>query len=384
MAITDENTVLVLGAGVSAPFGLGLGAGMIESISKKLNREFEIVNPTKRSTTVNWNALEGATRKLNEFDKLPILGTIASGYRKSHGTGLYQAELESELGRARTLALLLEGQTSETIDDFIVQNPSTADIAKLGIAAAFLQWIYVNKEPAAWKTGRLANRYYAAGNNLNNPKGERNWIHLLINVIRQGIKSGSVTVDNKIIITTFNYDKILEHVLEEQFSNTECKYEPYSKYVKIIHAHGQCGDIVPKINEPWKTCSDWASGIHVVNEEETGIPERVKRDREEARKMVSTASHLYFCGFSFASPNCQLLNIANPAPRMGVREISFCNYDGNLGVSEAAKKNCRFNVTVGGSDEFRDAILMEAKGTIDRPLSVSDWIKLGCLGDLPG
>ncbi|PCJ96176.1 MAG: hypothetical protein COA52_02350 [Hyphomicrobiales bacterium] len=68
------------------------------------------------------------------------------------------------------------------------------------------------------------------------------------------------------------------------------------------------------------------------------------------------------------------------------RTISFCNYDGNIGISKTvnAYESLEQEFRAGGHQQAEEkTIIEETSGTLEKPLSVSDWIKLGTLGELP-
>ena len=135
--------------------------------------------------------------------------------------------------------------------------------------------------------------------------------------------------------------------------------------------HGECGDLNDVLSSPAETCLQWAKGIHVVNEPD--VPEDIEKKRAEAKTIIKSARELYFCGFSFSGPNCRLLGLDSSYEGGGTRLISYCNYDGNVGIKKTVEKYKR-----------RKQDVVEAPGSVDKPLGVSDWIKQGQLGELPG
>lgn len=368
MAITDSGSVLILGAGVSAPFGLSLGGDMISEVSKAIRKEIDTLNGISNGGGSSvWQILSSAVYITSEFNKFPIHCTIA----KPHFVDSYARKnpevLLKKLVQLESLEKLLDDQTSETIDDFIVENPSYANLTKICIASLFVQSCY-DFEAEEANVKPFSNRRFPP----NSANADRNWVHLLINIVRQGIRSGSVSADNKVTIVTFNYDKILEYILEKQFSNTEASYGHYSEYVEIIHVHGQCGDLQNALsNRVAAVCRNWAKGIHVVNEE--NVPDNIVHNRNLAQIVIGSANEIYCCGFSFSGPNCRLLGLDVLSGNAGQVLISYCNYDGNVGISKTVKKLENLIVTV-----------EESAGSIDRCLGVSDWLMQGHLGELPG
>ena len=309
------------------------------------------------------------------FKTFPIIGALARTH--VHDGQIDWAAMDASLSDLKTLEGLLDGQTSETIDDFIVENPSYALHSKIGIASAFMKRCYDNDDRKL-SVRTFQNRYCSTDRNPSN----RNWIHLLINIVRQGIREHEVSAENKIKIITFNYDSILEYVLENQFSNTERRTAHYSNYIDIIHVHGQCGDLTDT-NLPAKTCLEWAQGIHVVNEPD--VPENVQEAREKAAALVKHAEELYFCGFSFAGPNCRLLGLDSELSARSNRMISICNYDGNVGISKTVRKYEERYPKGSAVNKARCKTgIDEIAGTRSEPVGVSDWLKIGALGELPG
>jgi hypothetical protein len=294
------------------------------------------------------------------FKVRPILGAVA---RRSinRQQQINAPNLNADLHQLRALEKLLENQTSETIDDFIVENPTYAPLAKLCIAAQFLRrscvfpepHIALECEPIAFETRDFA--------------GKRNWVHLLINIARHGVRTGKVTTQNPLKIITFNYDMILERVLDKQFANTERNYGSYKQYFEILHPHGQFGELSDGMTDLPLLAGEWAKGVHVVNEDT--VSDKVRDARVAARDLVENAKELYFAGFSFAGPNCRLLGLSNQRSQ----QLVYCNYDGNVGVKKSVESYAR-----------QPRNIEEAAGSLERPLEMTDWLKAGYLGELPG
>ena len=361
MTITSPNSVLLLGAGVSKPFGIPLGGEMLEEIHEGIAKERSALFRVHGQAVQLLNA--AATSSVT-FKRFPYCGVIARDFLRKSGA---ENPLDEALNSLERFQHLLKNQTSETIDDFIVENPTCARLAKLAIATRLFAGCY-SIEEGGCHLRPLDRRKTPDGD-------ERNWIHLLINIIRHGIRNGEVSSERKISIVTFNYDRILEHVLETQFSNTESNYGRFASYVDIHHVHGACGALTQRADNAQEVIADWANGIHVVNEKTT-IPE-IDSARNAARTLIKNASEIYAAGFSFAGPNRRLLgmeNLMGNAMANTTRTLYFCNYDGNIGVSRGAHR-----CLVGSQTE-----VVEDKGDRIAGLSVVDWIRAGSLGELPG
>lgn len=299
------------------------------------------------------------------FWSRPYFGAVLSRHLDSKNGNLNVDGLNSDLQKLRNLCDLLLNQTSETIDDFIVENPNYSDVVKICIAVEIMRRTYDLGDDELISPKPLEARHIGSK--------QRNWIHLLINLVRHGIRSGTVTASNKIKIVSFNYDGILEYVLDRQFQNTESKYNHYTNYIDILHPHGQCGKLNTEAIKSPMQLAEWASGISVVNEPNIENS-AVLNARKEARAWLKSADTVYVAGFAFSGPNCDLIGFRDSA-RVKItseRSLHYCNYDGSIGVSLSADRCNNF------SERF------QTSGTSDKPISVEDWILSGHLGELPG
>ena len=393
MALTDENSVLILGAGVSAPFGLPVGSRLIDTIAENLNEQLE-----------NYSLYAG-DKGFSVSDFLPVKGyKIFSNYpylepllwkAKDPDSELkdlvndrdFEDGLYSELKIMEKLSGLLQNQTSDSIDDFIVMNEAYADHVKICIAAEFIKALYMRYFHTDYNLVGLDERSLSLPAGYKRPDGEiqkndeRNWIHRLINLIRLGVIEGKVTPENKVRIITFNYDTILEYVLEKQFLNTEYfeklkKKKPdqkisYEDYIEIIHVHGQCGKLEKKLEIPSKTCWEWAQGIHVIRETSGRLNTDVAKNQRRIPILIKYAAEIYAAGFAFAKANTDLIGLAEGPPEED-RTIYYNNYSGDIGLRNAASKF-----------EEMDPMYCQSQVIEEPKIGVSDWIGVGTLGELP-
>ena len=392
MSITDPNSVLIVGAGASVDFGLPLGGELIQKTADYLLRE-------------------GWTQRKGHFDQYypapPYLGNyirermkgfdnpIAAALAKLaiHGRDRYtENDLEETQNLAIELGGLLDNQTSETIDDFISQNPSHSALTKLLLAAQFVACLYekpsrdgYSAELKKLSARTLSNR----ANSKETQKEQRNWIHLLINIVRHGLENPREP-SHKIKVISFNYDGILERVLSDQFMNTE-KLKPlkeegktYRDYFQILHPHGLCSELTDSASDdPWSLPLEWSKNIFVVNEPAEDLPEQITLDRELAREWIYEAKKIYAAGFAFSRPNCRGILGLERNPNC---VLTYCNYDNDIGLDLAVENAVHPELL--NSDHqpaFRDySRIVKAAGTPERPLSIANWIRAGYLGEMPG
>jgi hypothetical protein len=367
MSIVEPGSVLILGAGSSADFGLPLGGQLIDII-KTVTLETEQKHG-------RWGEMEDRPTLWSADLLRPSVGleNPIGALLNYQYLAPIRNYLDDELRKVRTDALnlgeALENQTSDTIDDFISLNPTHSAQAKLCIAAAFAGKMFEAEEHG----GRALPKNFGA---RICPDGKtRNWIHLLINIVRH--RHRAAPPSEKIKIITFNYDGILERVLEKQFSNVEEKFGPYTDYFEIVHPHGYCGDIADDYTDIWKAMTEWAGNIWVVNEPIDKLPPSVVEARRRAHQLISQARHIYAAGFSFSRPNCKLLGLYD---RDRVK-ITYHNFNNDIGVDLAVESVVeRWSLPAAQQAKY----IRKGAGSEDRKLSIANWIRAGYLGEMPG
>lgn len=364
MSIVSENAVLIVGAGVSAPFGVPMGAQMIPRIREGLVSGRNQIYGAGRYPHEMLQYVRAAYSSREQFWNCPHWGVVLSRHEDTATRQPNIEGLNADLEKLRALIDLLDGQTSETIDDFIVENPTYSEILKACIGVEIAKSTYnYSREQRTIQPLNLSARF------LPGPSGrpQRNWIHSLINLVRQSIRTGQLPEGRKVRIVSFNYDGILESVLAAQFQNTERPYAEYTNYFEIVHPHGVCGSLnLSPIDQP-SELFEWSQSISVVNEPEVRN-EAVVRARTTAQEWIRNASQVYAVGFAFAAPNCELLGLRTQHGGSS-RYLHYCNYDGNEGIRLAAEK-CKM---------FKNKNATE--GSFDRPISVENWLYAGYLGE---
>lgn len=353
MSLTSATSVFILGAGSSAPFGLPLGGQLLHDIRAQLGSEFASLR-TDRERGYSQGGLHGFWRR-------PVIETL-------------QRMSQYNPSRLESLHALLSDQTSETIDDFIVENPTYANLTKLAMATVLVRCCHTRptRDQQTWKVLPFAARTFDAGAG----GSRRNWIHLFINLVRQGIRLGEVSRQNKVQVVSFNYDCILEWVLNAQFSNSESGYSDWSDYIEITHVHGQFPPLASTseaLGDPADLISKWAEGIHVVHE--GTVPAKILAARARARELVHGAREIYAAGFAFGGGNCALLGLKENPGWSGRRTISYCNWNGDIGLQKAVEKIAHWVQP--------KTIIDEGKGTSLDPMEIEAWVRAGYLGEMP-
>ncbi|MHC4328100.1 MAG: hypothetical protein ACYSWW_08280 [Planctomycetota bacterium] len=257
------RTVLVLGAGASAPFGFPTGKGLTDQISSP-----------------DFNNTKGPLDVLKDigFDTKDI-GDFVN-------------------------ALSMSGRPS--VDAFLEYRDDFVEIGKATIAALLLP---IEKTKRVFQPWRWNKQTVHDGQ-----AKEANWYELLFGVLCDGIPFDEVD-KNMLSVITFNYDRSLEQYLFIALKNSynksdeECA-EKLAKF-PIVHVHGSLGQL------PWQSgIADSSPSVPYDSEgravyvrrgtENIRIIPEATRDTEEfiqARDLISKASRLLFLGFGYHPTN---------------------------------------------------------------------------------
>ncbi|MHC4558281.1 MAG: hypothetical protein ACYS80_13365 [Planctomycetota bacterium] len=260
-----SNTVLVLGAGASAPFGFPTGQGLKDRVC-------DIILTPQKSEKI----LEPLGFKTEE---------IAS-FRS---------------------ALLNCGRTS--VDAFLEYREDLLDIGKVAIAAALLPFETTDRLFSDWIPKRMDSELSKEGN----------WYDLLFGALADGVPFDEFH-KNSLSIITFNYDRSLEHYLFTSLKNSynktgdECGEK--LRKIDIVHVHGSLGPLnwqSRPVDLPYVPYDSGtlpaivklaADNIMIVHEGIADTPEFIK-----ARNLLLSSAKIMFLGFGYHPVNLKRLGI---------------------------------------------------------------------------
>lgn len=291
-----RDTVFILGAGASVPFGLPSGEMLVDNILK-------------------------LRRGQPYGDKyLPLLTELG-----------VEDDLFLEFQRE------LADSTHYSIDAFLERRPKYLDIGKLAIA---LRLLPCESESIL----SSPNTHYET----------KNWYRVLLQRLTEGASHISQIAANKVTFVTFNYDRSLEHFL---FSSLCSYYETNPSEVAailaqlpIIHVHGRLGSL------PWQSDNDqdvvvygdWrsdavqraAKGIKIISE----ITPDTMYEFDVARMPILNASDIFFLGFGYHPDNVKRLQVPfmdKDGTWLGNRPRHICGTA--FGLSDEEKENIKRN-----------------------------------------
>jgi|GEM_PF-772857 len=266
-----KNTVFVLGAGASHPYGYPTGEQLLNQISSLgLNDQFlEFLEKTTSPNEI-WKDGHDQRTKFKKF------------VNELEGSGLL------------------------SVDRFMVVKPEYSQVCKYAISYILLNAENVNK----FNVAKAGDWYrYLYNNFLNDEKLEE-------------------VLENKVSFVTFNYDVSLDGFFYRAINS---KYpsaaESFFKKIKVIHVHGKVRPLPWESDPRWNFPKDFSFNVSdpfQVFNLSLGIRfsfEDASKDyMSEAIDLVKSAQCVYFLGFGFHLDNVNKLEIDwDNEPRKGLK-----------------------------------------------------------------
>jgi len=270
--VISENTVLILGAGASAPYGFPTGSELRSEILKLRIEDYETIRKSEKPT-------------------LKLLNI------KNLYNPLKAEEFKSKLRNT---------DQDTTIDAFLSNHIEFRDIGKFSIVSVLIK---CEQEGV-----------------LFNPPNEGSWYHTLFKFLNSDKNNFK---NNKLSIITFNYDRSLEMYFWKKFKDLNiCNNDAVEniKSIPIIHVYGILGQLpflvdnnevarhynTAESNKVIRACMDSIKIIY----EDLDIDKYFK----SAYKLLEDAKIVIFLGFGYHKENLERLKIRETLNRTDLRK----------------------------------------------------------------
>jgi len=287
----SKSTVLVIGAGGSAAFGLPTGPRLKQQIIRyldpTLNNQPSVIKRIPR---------EERSKELNNGKAVydAVASVITETVDKSTGAPvneIIQQQLLSFVGKFR-----FSGQP--TIDAFLEKRPDLAHTGKAAIAACLL----LQQDRQKLFSGAVGDY-------------QPNWYEYLFYRLSEYAISEDDFRQNRVKVVTFNYDNSLEYFLQVALENT---YDLSSRNavklresaIPICHVYGM---LTPKAHfeAPLNAESvpSAVENIVVINNGEFSERDGSSEEFTRAREWLNNCERIVFVGFGFDPTNLKRLGL---------------------------------------------------------------------------
>jgi hypothetical protein len=255
----SENTVFIVGAGASNPFGYPIGTELRRRIYGDFPKQLSIL-------------LTGQ----------PFFNRDACPEKVKDALDFCQSFKEARI---------------KSIDRYLAINQEFSEIGKLAIVLSILE---AEKKPQFDDTL------------------EDNWYFYLYNRMVDGFRSSDSYKQfgaNKVSIVTFNYDRSLEHYFFTCLRNTfrkasEQEIVEQLNSIPVHHVYGQVDDL------PWQgkgkkygSGYDFDAALSVSRNNIRTMFERTESENEQVREILAKARSIYFLGFGYDESNMKIIGL---------------------------------------------------------------------------
>lgn len=257
----EQNTVFIVGAGGSFPYGFPTGKELRWQICKSFTAEFD---------EIYGYDFDADNAKRQEIIKL-----------------------------AESFTKVFYNSSTPSIDLFLSRNPKFSSIGKKAIA-----WHILLSE--------------AASVFHEDTEFSQDWYTHLYQRMSEGLTTPDSFTDfskNKVTFITFNYDRSLEHYLYDSFINSFTSLDLKEHKTKSIfpfefhHVYGKIDELPWQGgNYEYRTPVDLKT-INATYENIRVIHERTKGDLSKVIETLAYADRIFFLGFGYAKENLEILGI---------------------------------------------------------------------------
>lgn len=262
----EKNTVFIIGAGGSYPYGFPLGIELRQLAYRNAESMFQ-----------KFNAEVGD-------DFLADIVRVASQFSRQ-----------------------LKSSGDQSIDWFLKKFPLFSLVGKISILHHILQ---------AENDSKFLE-------DMEDKKKQQDWYWYLYNQISKYQYDEPVPgliLRNKVSFITFNYDRSLEHFLYNRFENGH-QFEKYGvtapeifKKIPFYHVYGKVAplDWEREENKPWVGYGGYHQKYNLLDSLKENIKlidEREGKKNYEIGNLLKDAERIFFLGFSYADENLTVLDI---------------------------------------------------------------------------
>lgn len=294
-----EPTVLVLGAGASNCHGFPTGNELKKRIIKSIDNFVEVLP--------NVSVLFDERAEKYNYE-LPIARQLffASQERQIDvSEQLLQTTFHNHFKKQ------LQDETDLfSIDEFVHNNRSFHDIARLYTAAMIYRFAYgFNFNEKRYELNTEILNGYAERDATTSVETNLGWYNRLVNELKNDCEDSADLKRNQLNIVTFNYDNSLEHFLQARlFSSERFEEIPLDQVVRITHMYGA----LPLHKETmFQRTQDTFPNLVLDNFRNILLmfEKRQTDNSRSAEQTIRNAEKAIFAGYGFHDRNNDLLEL---------------------------------------------------------------------------
>lgn len=352
----QKQTLLILGAGASKPYGFPLGYELIENIINSIKYDtifFPFMNENKNKimngdelSLEDYEVFRDIEKKdniLNTIRKKIVTGNLGQIIEnKSLNLDISNSNIDNciyqliyphnlirvELYRIKELhqlSQMLEDFDPVSIDSFLKEHPEHKLAGQIMIIYCLIKCHDKKRFKKIISDTDITQKKEEICILKKTSDSHDNWYRYLLSDIKAGCKQSSDIMDNNLSIITFNYDVSLDYYLNHYLIQTPFFSDHASTYLKenlvIHHIYGSICNIDDGLDNFYNLVQSESSPIEVdamnfhhllyaymeSSKEEPRIKLIGDRLCGDAIEKINAADIIMFIGFSFDSDNLRVL-----------------------------------------------------------------------------
>jgi hypothetical protein len=286
----DGRTVLILGAGTSADFGLPLGDGLWSRVRDGADAYQEAARQlSKKHPSGTQEALFGVLRENARRDDPKGFAFLCS---------LDGCVLDGQpLSVRRFQELIMANNVHGSVDDFVKDNVSVSGPISALVAGSLFEAMYENKGGGLWK--RRDDLFASEFTHPQTREPAQNWIRRFVGFCRAKLATGWY---GRLTVISFNYDRLFETIAREVWDKSEVKYRSFDECIEVIYPYGVFARLDVEIPDSNEFLTNQRSAFALAGT-------RASAAAHAARRKVQEANRIFFCGFSCAESAIALLGL---------------------------------------------------------------------------
>ena len=195
---------------------------------------------------------------------------------------------------AKRFALALKRSKTTSVDAFLEHRSEFQKVGKLAMASALLS---CERDERVFPAQEIPG----------------DWLAYLLTHMRGPFDAFG---GNRVSFITFNYDRVLEHVLfdivQNRYGKSDDECADVLRKIPIVHVHGSLGPL------PWQESDGQKYGVPPEPPDLILAADRIKivsegaeedPEFEEARTLIREAKRIYFLGFGYNKDNVERLHL---------------------------------------------------------------------------
>ncbi len=367
-----ENTVFILGAGASMPYGYPSGKKLIADIIGHIERD-EIYLPQDMQNRPNIKNKDDIYEfnQLEEFFLETCVDDFNDPLTEAHNA-FFKGNISftkiklSKIDIFLTLKNALRDFDPVSIDSFLRDHHSYEVPGKIMIMYSLLKCEDIS-------------RFSYAGNHPD----VGNWYSYLINDLLSGLTEPMNFCDNQLNIITFNYSVDLDYCLYQKLNSTEFLSdvtEELSSFLKskVFHVYGQIwnDDIIKNYGKYYKKGTmnekNMQQLLYSIKSKDQikliGQERKSENVVEQYKEIIKKAKNIIIIGFGFDRDNLDILGF--PRKKSGYKQffkgkrISYMDFNGKMKALFSQLSNLENDQPIPEKDKF-SIIRSESASIVD-------------------